>query len=329
MRFSIILPVYNVEKYLSECIDSLLNQCFMTLGVDYELIFVNDGSTDHSLNILKRRRSEIMGGYLIVNQYNSGVSVARNAGLKYAKGDYVWFVDPDDLIASESLFWATEILKQKPYLKSIRYYNLRIAENIDPIKLLSKVHAPKTPQAPTAFSLIVNRKHLMDNNITFNQSMSYGEDTLWVFNVNFLAGNEYVADGGKVNYFYRVREGSAMQTRNTDSRIKHLKSMETMLTEYERILIERESQLTGAQIRHLRKRIDWSVQNVLFDSLQTLQKAEQRELFNRVAYKQYTLNWGRLSTRYGIKPLLVNIIGLPLKYKIYYNIIGGLMSLMR
>lgn len=65
MRFSIILPVYNVERFLPECIDSLLNQHSMTLGKDYELIFVNDGSTDGSLEVLEVSRPTNGGGMLL------------------------------------------------------------------------------------------------------------------------------------------------------------------------------------------------------------------------------------------------------------------------
>lgn len=123
--------------------------------------------------------------------------------------------------------------------------------------------------------------------------MFYGEDTLWAFEVNFLAGKEYVCDGGQVNYFYRVREGSTMQTRNAKTKLKHLSSMETMPGFYERILLEKENILTPAQKYNLHKRIDWSVQNVLFDSLLILPNDEQRNVFERVAHRQNALNWDK------------------------------------
>lgn len=236
-------------------------------------------------------------------------------------------MDSDDLVAPQSLAWADEELKRNPSLKVIRYYCRRVDENVDAKKLLTENYAPALPQAPTAFSLFVKRKHLLDNNISFNQKMAYGEDTLWVFEVNFLAGDSNVVDGGKVNYFYRKREGSAMQTSNPETKRKHLQSMEVMLDVYEQMLAKRQNSLTEAQKQHLRKRIDWSVQNVLFDSLRALSGADRKELFARVACKQHSLNWGRLSTRYGLNNLLVNLFGLPLKYKAYYNMIGRIISL--
>lgn len=301
----------------------------MILGQDYELIFINDGSTDRSLEILNSYTDLCKKGCLIINQQNSGVSSARNEGLKHAQGKYVWFVDSDDIIAPQSLEWAESELKKNPQLKVLRYYNRRIPELVDAYELLRKQYTPVLPQTATAFSLIVNREYLMANNIIFNKSMAYGEDTLWVFEVNFLAEDEYICDGGHVNYFYRIRNGSAMQTRNAESKQKHLTSMETMLMEYEKILAEKRNHLTATQKNHLLKRIDWSVQNVLFDSLMVLPKDERQSVFNRVAHRQKSINWGRLSPGYGLKNLLLNLLGLPLKYKSYYALMGWLFSLVK
>lgn len=96
--FSIIIPVYNVEKYLSQCLDSIVNQEFN----DYEVILVNDGSNDGSLQICwdyQKNDTRI----LVLDQPNSGPSSARNKGLDHAKGKYVMFVDSDDWIAVDTL----------------------------------------------------------------------------------------------------------------------------------------------------------------------------------------------------------------------------------
>ncbi len=90
---SIIIPVYNAQKYLPKCIDSIINQTYDNI----EIICVNDGSTDFSLNILQdysKNDSRIK----VLNQKNSGVSVARNNALEYVQGEYVMFVDADDWI---------------------------------------------------------------------------------------------------------------------------------------------------------------------------------------------------------------------------------------
>ena len=108
---SIIIPVYNVEKYLADCLDSLVNQTMS----DIEIICVNDGSKDNSLAILEdyaKREKRIV----LLNQPNSGVSVARNNALKQVRGEYYMFVDSDDWIDAN----ACEVA-----------YNCAIKENAD------------------------------------------------------------------------------------------------------------------------------------------------------------------------------------------------------
>lgn len=91
---SVIIPVYNAEKYLSKCIDSVLNQTYQ----DLEIILVNDGSTDDSEKILEKYRSRD-SRIVIINKDNGGASTARNVGLDTAHGEYITFVDSDDTIS--------------------------------------------------------------------------------------------------------------------------------------------------------------------------------------------------------------------------------------
>lgn len=91
-KVSVIVPVYNVELYLKECIDSLLNQDFKG---KYEVICVNDGSTDNSLEILKEYEVK-SDKIVLIDQKNKGLSGARNTGFKNAKGKYIMFLDSDD-----------------------------------------------------------------------------------------------------------------------------------------------------------------------------------------------------------------------------------------
>ncbi|MCL1971787.1 MAG: glycosyltransferase family 2 protein [Endomicrobia bacterium] len=95
---SIIIPVYNAQKYLLQCLDSILNQTFK----DFECICVNDGSTDASLSILEdyqRKDKRIK----IISQKNGGISAARNAGISAAAGEYLYFMDNDDIISIDYL----------------------------------------------------------------------------------------------------------------------------------------------------------------------------------------------------------------------------------
>ena len=92
-KISVIIPVYNTEKYLSRCLDSVVNQTFK----DLEIICVNDGSTDNSNEILDRYASKD-NRITVINQKNGGLSAARNTGLRHASGQYIGFVDSDDWI---------------------------------------------------------------------------------------------------------------------------------------------------------------------------------------------------------------------------------------
>ncbi len=85
-KFSIIIPVYNVEEYIKECLDSVVNQTYK----DYEVIVVNDGTKDKSMDIVKKYDVKV------INQENQGLSAARNNGVKHSKGDYLLFLDSDD-----------------------------------------------------------------------------------------------------------------------------------------------------------------------------------------------------------------------------------------
>ena len=97
-KFSIIVPVYNVESYLAKCLDSILCQSYK----DYEIIAINDGSTDNSSKILKEYVDKY-DNIIVINQENQGLSQARNNGVKEAKGEYIIFADSDDFIEKDLL----------------------------------------------------------------------------------------------------------------------------------------------------------------------------------------------------------------------------------
>lgn len=106
---SVIVPIYNVENYIQECIESLVSQS----DTDFEVVFVNDGSTDLSLERAKVSAAGLKQ-YKFVDQPNGGLSVARNTGLAHVSNDYVMFLDSDDCLKTESI----EVLKS-----AIQKYN--------------------------------------------------------------------------------------------------------------------------------------------------------------------------------------------------------------
>lgn len=96
---SVIVPIYNTEKYLEKCINSLLNQ---NTHFSYEILLVNDGSTDNSYNLLNNKyKDKYKGKVRILNKVNGGLSSARNYGIRFSRGEFISFVDSDDYVSSD------------------------------------------------------------------------------------------------------------------------------------------------------------------------------------------------------------------------------------
>ena len=106
MKLSVIVPVYNVEKYLPRCLDSLLRQG-MESG-DGEVICVNDGFPDNSAAILADYQQRHPDIFKVITQENMGVGEARNIGMRIARGEYIGFVDSDDFVAENSYSYLCE-----------------------------------------------------------------------------------------------------------------------------------------------------------------------------------------------------------------------------
>tara|TARA_B110000902_G_C14294287_1_gene582492 strand:+ start:4689 stop:5639 length:951 start_codon:yes stop_codon:yes gene_type:complete len=110
MKLSIIIPVYNVEKYIKRCLESIYIQNIP--NDDYEVIIVNDGTPDSSIDIVNEF-IKLHENIKLINQPNQGLSIARNNGLAKAAGDYVWFIDSDDWIVGNSINIIFKYLEQK------------------------------------------------------------------------------------------------------------------------------------------------------------------------------------------------------------------------
>lgn len=136
VKVSVILPIYNVAKYLPKCLDSILNQTLQ----DIEVICVNDESPDNSLDILNQY-AKIDDRIIIINQPNSGPGRARNNGIKKALGEYIAFVDPDDWVDKGML----EIM-----------YNTASTENADLVECGVMTHNEKTHKTKTKLEKVTN-----------------------------------------------------------------------------------------------------------------------------------------------------------------------------
>ncbi|EMN5764164.1 MULTISPECIES: glycosyltransferase family 2 protein [Enterobacter] len=141
MKVSIIVPVYNVEDYLRECLDSILNQTYS----NFEVICINDGSTDSSLLILEEYQKK--DSRLRCFSYeNAGLSVARNRGLELIRGDLCYFMDSDDMITSNCLEKCVEIFKQESDIDAVFFNADAFANNGFQDKLINYNYIRNIPQ---------------------------------------------------------------------------------------------------------------------------------------------------------------------------------------
>ena len=196
LKFSIIIPVYNMEQYLGECLDSVIGQTYKNL----EIICVNDGSKDSSLDILKEYEKKD-NRIKIIDKENDGVSMARNDGISVATGDYIIFVDSDDTIEPdyiEKIVADTE--KHSPDLLVISDYDWYQRKR----EVLGAL--------PT-WALGIKKSFLDKySDIRFPEHLQVCEDGL--FSHQLLALTDNVSFIPQAHYFYRQREGSSEHSIN-------------------------------------------------------------------------------------------------------------------
>lgn len=230
MKVSVVVPVYNVEKYLNDCLDSILRQ---TLA-DFELILIDDGSTDSSFAIMQQYAlSDVR--IRIVSQTNRGVSAARNHGLSLAQGDYVLFVDSDDIILPNTLecLWNhAQKTDADIVLGNLWKYNLNGSRSrmffrpqwVEQQMFIQGDLLYETLMSTFSFPTMVylyfcKRSFLLDNNIWMKEGILH-EDELWCMLV--MCTSQKVAPLDFFYYLYMEREGSIMNSDNLHYRVESL-----------------------------------------------------------------------------------------------------------
>ena len=134
MKFSVLIPVYNTEKYLEECLQSVLNQTFQ----DFEIVIVDDGSTDNSSLICYRHQEQYPDKIKVIHKENQGLISARRVGIANATGDYCIFVDSDDYIEKELLNELSRVLSQDEAI-DVLIYSFKYVQDGKVVKQYSQI----------------------------------------------------------------------------------------------------------------------------------------------------------------------------------------------
>lgn len=214
---SIIVPVYNMSKYLKNSINSILDSKYQ----DFELIIINDGSTDSSLKICKEF-AKMDNRISIINQEKSGVSVARNRGIENSNGEWIIFIDSDDMITNDYLDKIIYYYSIDSDIIIFEFYNDLIKTNGSNHHKIynnpSNIFISKAFKGESLFNngnsnlrsscaKAYKRDFIMKNNIRFIKNLSMGEDML--FNINcYMKANSIIYQGDIV-YNYVIRKDSA------------------------------------------------------------------------------------------------------------------------
>lgn len=219
IRFSILIPVYNVATYLDQCLQSVLDQSF----VDFEVICINDGSTDSSADILAHAAS-VDHRIKIYTQANSGLSAARNAGIEQASGEYLLFLDGDDWLETDALQVLSEALSGEEVLcfSGRRYFEESgIVEKPDLLKaahyssgweyFCEQALEKRKFHFMCVVQRIYKRTFLLKHKLQFKTGIVH-EDHLFTPQVLYFASKLTVINS--CHYNYRIRNGSITSTNN-------------------------------------------------------------------------------------------------------------------
>lgn len=295
---SIIVPIYNSEEFLVQCLDSISNQTYKKI----EIILINDGSTDNSLEICKKYQ-ELDSRFVIINNNNNGVSYSRNCGIQNATGEFIMFVDSDDIIDKNMC----EIL-----LKNIRSYNSQLSccdfiekNNNFVFEYNNEINVSSS----NLYKLLLEKyrgflwnklyisKIINDNKITFDTSISFGEDLL--FNVNYMKYvKSTVYDDSKL-YGYRIIQNSL-------SRKKTIQCLDIVKV-YNTIVNDKEIDSISLSIY---------VSMYLIILFQTIHRLKQMHLNIEDVFRKHNINYKNEIHRYYFNALFSKNTNLFIKIKL-------------
>lgn len=287
-KLSFVVPVYNTEKQLRICLDSILNQT----NKDFEVVLINDGSTDNSEQICKEYIKRYPGKIEYISKENTGIADTRNLGIAKSKGEYVCFVDADDYIANDLLEKLIPYLEKTPDL--VKYKLTKVNQNQEE---LEKVDGPTfdTKTGEEAFNLLYYQDVLMDSPCLYAMNRSYLLEKGFKF-----AKGRYHEDFGLMpliiveassiistdiyGYFYIQTQNSIM--RNTDYK-KTIKKVEDSFAHYDLMLEELEKAKLSKQAN---ENVKLFYTNSILLKIETLKNPERQSAIKEFRRRKMSRN---------------------------------------
>ena len=216
---SIIVPIYNVDKYLEECIESLKNQTYKNL----EIILINDGSADNSEQIC-REEAKQDNRIVFINKKNGGAASAKNKGLKVAKGDYITFVDSDDFIEPDMIeYMVNTIKKYNSDIIQCSFINLyKNTEKFKQDKIVEQRISSKdflelflTKWYSSLFWNKLFKREVIEN-IFFTEGRCIDDE---FFTYKCVINSKSIVTSNKIVYNYRMRKSGVMKSESSQKQI--------------------------------------------------------------------------------------------------------------
>lgn len=218
-KVTLIVPVYNSEKYIGKCLDSILNQTYN----NYEILVVNDGSKDNSQKIINSYKEKYPDKITSIEQENKGVAKTRNESIKRATGDYIMFVDNDDYLDKDYIETFVKTIEEGNYDIVLGGYRRPNEEGkiIKTLKLQDEEWSKFMIMAPWA--KIYRKSYLIENNIEF-LSVNLGEDIYFNLKAMLISTKIKIIDYVGYNWFFNTKSVS----NTTQKNIKQLQVYELL-----------------------------------------------------------------------------------------------------
>lgn len=263
---SIIIPVYNVEKYIRKCLDSIIGQ----ISDDCEVVIIDDGSTDCSGEICDEYSQKQPSLFRVYHKENQGAYPTRNYALDRAVGEYVWLIDPDDIVEKDAIANIRDIITNNDNLDIIiaafRKFNDNWVGEIENSEAIPKVVSGEEYLTEGRFDRaylwyhVYNREFLVSNNIRFNDNLNTQGD--WLFNTYAYISAKRIFLSDKLIYnYYQGNPNSTLARRDPPHLMRGVENSLTAILEMNNIC---ESQKGKAIYEFLRERLSLTLSGFLY-----------------------------------------------------------------